>query len=439
MDAHLIVVNLCLIIIQTVTFLTVDASSSELRIHRELFQGYKTYARPVKNSSLPVSVEMSLVLRSVYNVEEKQQTLHSSVAIEMTWVDEFLSWNATAMGGIREILVPMKKIWSPTVCVENDVTNEKCFNRKSTVQIDANGKVCWWFNRELRTECDIDISKYPFDQQKCYINISNLYSSDKEIILKIDNSSSLITGQFVRNDEWELFGKFDDIVRFQIGPLNFTLLSFEFNLKRRGSFHVQSVIIPVCILTCLSLSCYFIPFSSGTKLTVSIEVFLAYALFLNSIFDTVPSFSRRPFILGLFMTSQLIFSAFTVIMMVVLSYLYQLNSEVPLPVRKLYAIINGSRIPSIRRRNRSQERRDSGDIQRGSIRSRACRGSGVYPKRSLSTSTSIRSKYSYHYDCSGNQSVNWIELAHTIEKRTFLVMLILNILCYLISVCILFN
>lgn len=428
--------------------LTVQGGSYEALIHKELFKEYKTFVRPVKNSSMPIIVEIGLILRSVYDLEEKQNTLHSSAEIEMTWVDDFLSWNATEMGGIQAILVPTKKIWTPSICVKNDVSNKNCFSTDSTVQINSNGKVIWWFIQELKTECDVDISRYPFDHQICPIKIGSLYFSDQEVLLKIDTTISNLTssciGEFVSNDEWELLGKFNDEIRISYDGIKFTLLSFEFDLKRRVSFHVNNIIIPLFILTCLNLSCYFIPYNSGTKLSTSMEVFLAFALFLYSIFDTVPASSRHAFILGLFITSQLIFSAFTVILEAILSYLFQLNSEIPMssPFRRLYGILKGKRMLKQRKHEihvMENEELNSDEQKGSSIRSRMCRGSGKYPKRGSARTISIHSKHGRHSDCSGPRSADWIKFAQTIEKTAFAFMVVLNILCYLISICFLFS
>lgn len=439
-----VLVILC-VIMHFATVLTVQVGSREALIHRELFKEYKTFVRPVKNSSMPITVEISLILKRVYDLEEKQNTLHSSTEIEMTWMDDFLSWNATEMGGIQTILVPTKKIWTPNICVKNDVSNKNCFCSHSTVQIESNGKVIWWFIRELKTECNVDISRYPFDHQKCAIKIGSLYFSDREVLLKIvdtrHNSSS--ANAFVSNDEWELLGKFNDEIRMSYDGIKFTVLNFEFDLKRRVSFYVNNIIIPLFLLTCLNLSCYFIPYNSG-KLSTSMEVFLAFALFLYTIFDTVPVSSRHDFILGMFVTLQLIFSAFTVILNAILSYLFQLNSEIPMssPFRRLYGILNGARIPKQRTDEISvieNEELNPEEKKGSSIRSRSCRGSGQCPKRASARTISIHSKHRHPPDCPGPQSVDWINFAHSIERMAFAFMIVLNVLCYLISACFLFS
>lgn len=198
-----VLVLLC-VIMHFASVLTVQVGSREALIHRELFQEYNAFVRPVKNSSMPITVEISLILRTVYDLEEKRNTLHSSTEIEMTWMDDFLSWNATEMGGIQAILVPTKRIWTPNICVKNDISNTNCFGTHSTVQINSNGKVVWWFIRELKTECNVDISRYPFDHQNCAIKIGSLYFSDQEVLLKIvdtrTNSTSPKACGFDSND-----------------------------------------------------------------------------------------------------------------------------------------------------------------------------------------------------------------------------------------------
>lgn len=417
----------------SVTIWTVSGNSQEASIHRAVFKDYNTCIRPVKNPTTPITVEINLVLQSVYGLEEKRQILHSSVGIQMSWVDEFLSWNAKDFDNIYSILVPSKKIWTPDICIENDLSNDKCMSGNSIVQVNANGKIHWWINKELETKCDIDITKYPFDHQTCEIRIGTLYSSDQQILIESKlNFTSLC--HFDENGEWKLLGKVNERVQTAYGRRNFTHIGFRYNFKRSVSFHVNNIIIPLIILTCLNLACYYIPFDCGSKLSASIDVFLAFALLLVAINDNIPSSSGHNFILGLFMTSQLVFSAFTVIVEAFLSFLYCYNSDISLSLilPRLYSVIHGNKISKQRREPKEQE--DSVMCENSEIHPiHSDRGSRRYRKRNSTTTSSVRSKCSPQSDCSPPSSINWTSFTIDLESKAFIVMLGLNFLSYTIS------
>lgn len=99
----------------------------EVLIYRELFKEYNVFVRLVKNFFMLIIVEISLILRIVYDLEEKWNILYFLIEIEMIWMDDFLLWNVIEMGGIKVIFVLMKRIWILNICVKNDILNINCF------------------------------------------------------------------------------------------------------------------------------------------------------------------------------------------------------------------------------------------------------------------------------------------------------------------------
>ena len=45
------------------------------------------------------------------DLDEKYQELISTVWVEMSWVDERLSWDPDAFNGIKEITLSVDKLW----------------------------------------------------------------------------------------------------------------------------------------------------------------------------------------------------------------------------------------------------------------------------------------------------------------------------------------
>ncbi|XP_061170026.1 neuronal acetylcholine receptor subunit alpha-6-like [Saccostrea echinata] len=424
---------------------TVRGDSHESLVHSAVFKDYNTCIRPVQNSSSPITVEISLVLQSVYGVEEKHQTLYSSVGIELTWVDEFLSWNSTNLYNVDTILVPLKLIWRPDICIENDLSDNKCLSAESVVQVSSEGQIKWRLTKELRTECEIDITEYPFDRQSCEIRVGTLYSTDQKIRFRIKQGST-ISYHFKESGEWKLMGKNFERVQYTFAQKNFTYVKVKYDLERLTSFHVNTMIIPLIILSCLNLACYCIPFDCGEKVSASIEVFLAFAFVLIAINDEIPTTSRHIFTFGLLMSLQLIFSALSVIINTFLSYLYHHNSDMPVSTffQKLYLTIHGTRTP--RKGNKPTEVKETSTSicdgpQRLSRRSNKSRESGRYNKRdsTRTTASSIRSRHSKYSVCSQAYNIDWTLFAIELERKAFIVMLILNILSYLIFLCIVFS
>ncbi|XP_061170148.1 neuronal acetylcholine receptor subunit alpha-6-like [Saccostrea echinata] len=419
---------------------TVRGDSLESLVHSAVFKDYNTCIRPVQNSSLPVTVEISLVLQSMYDVEEKHQTLYSSVGIELTWVDEFVSWNSTHFNNVDTIIVPLKSIWRPDICIENDLSDNKCLSAESVVQVSSEGQINWRLTKELRTGCEIDITKYPFDRQTCEIRVGTLYSTDQQIRFRTKQVSTT-SYRFKESGEWKLMGENFERVQYTYAQKKFTYVKVKYDLERLASFHVNTMIIPLIILSCLNLACYCIPFDCGEKVSASIEVFLAFAFVLIAINDEIPTTSRHIFTFGLLMSSHLIFSALSVIINTFLSYLYHHNSDMPVSTffHLLYSTIHEFRMPG--KRNKHIEVKETSiydEPQRLSRRTNRSRESGRHNKRNSTrtTASSIRSSYSV---CSHAYNVDWTIFAIELERKAFIVMLILNILSYLIFLIVVFS
>ncbi|XP_055954375.1 neuronal acetylcholine receptor subunit alpha-7-like [Patella vulgata] len=58
---------------------------------------------------------------SINELREKDQVLVSFGYIDLSWEDDFLSWNESDYGGIDNMVVPQKKVWRPDIVVGNSL------------------------------------------------------------------------------------------------------------------------------------------------------------------------------------------------------------------------------------------------------------------------------------------------------------------------------
>ena len=88
------------------------------------------------------------------------------------WYDEFLRWNVDEHQGIKSIRLPSDKIWLPDTYIYNSVNSQA--GAQSTINgpyvvISNDGLVKYPVHMKLKSNCEVDIEFYPFDQQICYI------------------------------------------------------------------------------------------------------------------------------------------------------------------------------------------------------------------------------------------------------------------------------
>ena len=214
----------------------------ELVSELEARQSCSPMVRPVFNHSSPIDVYLDLMLISTHKIDEKSQIFHATLFLAVYWNDCYMKWNHEKYGGIDAVVFPLKKIWAPDICFMNEITNNKCVKVKpeDKVEIHSTGDVTWWINKDLKAQCEVDITRYPFDEQNCSINIKTWYSHDEVITLRSKYP-------FVSTEDYQHAGEWD-VVNSSVGyekHNEFTKLRFWIKVRRLPLFSVYYIILPV--------------------------------------------------------------------------------------------------------------------------------------------------------------------------------------------------
>ncbi|XP_062620547.1 acetylcholine receptor subunit beta-type unc-29-like [Saccostrea cucullata] len=283
---------------------------------------YNPNVRPTLDCDKPITVNVSVNLVTLHSLIERSQTLRTTVWIDLEWTDLQMTWNRSLFANIDSIVVPQEKIWIPDICISNEVTNNKCLikseNGKSL--IDYTGKVTLWWNREVQTGCDVDISRYPFDSQVCPIRIGTWYSEDEKVKLtpKFDN---IDFSNYVLSEEWDIVSSSIKTVLVE-NDKHFTELEFFIVMDRKPLFYLYSIVLPILLLSVLNMVCFLVPIESGEKIDMTMAIFLTFAVFMTLISSTVPRTSEDVFKFGIFMTMHLMMSGITILLEVLVSHIY---------------------------------------------------------------------------------------------------------------------
>lgn len=294
----------------------------EYQLFDELFNDYNPDVRPTLEYQHTLLVNVSVNLIALHSLEERSQTLSATIWIDLEWTDVHLTWNRSEYNNIQSIIVPADKIWNPDICVTNEVTNNKCLVRSDDGKalLEHNGKVTIWWNKEVKTGCDVDISQYPFDTQNCAIKIGTWYSVDEKIKLE-RKSDKLDLDNYSPNEEWDIV--FSNVTEIPVeDELNFTDLKFSMVIDRRPLFYLYSTVLPILLLSVLNMVCFVVPVESGEKIGMTMAIFLTFAVFMSMISSNIPRSSEHVFKFGIFMTMHLLMSGLTIIVEVLVTNIY---------------------------------------------------------------------------------------------------------------------
>lgn len=296
-----------------------------------LFKGYNSQIKPVENYTDDVLVGVQLTPIAIRDVDEKTQTLSTSLWIGYHWRDESLKWNPNNYSGITGLRVNINQVWIPGICIINELTDQKCLN------FDEKGMAFVWYkgyvfyNKPLEStiQCKLDMSAYPFDEQICTY-VFYPYSTLAHDYGYLKNETDIILAYMDTNDEWDVVSTSSTFrVDVSIPKWPFRTARLSIVLKRRPNYVIINVFVPIFILSILNLMTFLLPVESGEKMGMTLAIFLTFAVFVTLISDSMPKSSENLSVFGNYVGGQLIISGMTIVLETIVIKVYLKESAPP--------------------------------------------------------------------------------------------------------------
>ncbi|KAK6186081.1 hypothetical protein SNE40_008187 [Patella caerulea] len=308
---------------------SVDSATKEDRynLYNEIFVDsfYNPNLRPVENDVDPLEVWVVFSLVSISEIKEKDQTLVAFGNIGLQWTDTFLAWNSTRFNGLEYIVVPQVQVWRPDVVIGNMVekTTKLGFD-EMPIRLNNTGHVTWFPNILFKTACDINLRYYPFDTQVCTIQLNPLVSEINEIELNLASDHDPLA-EYGQNGQWELI-----LLSLEETQDKYkSILKFELTLKRRRSFYIMNIVLPVIFLSFMGNLVFALPAESGEKMSLTITILLAYVVYLTIISENMPQTSIHISLLAVYLTILVALSSISVIITTLVLRLHHKDDSIP--------------------------------------------------------------------------------------------------------------
>ncbi|XP_035889078.1 acetylcholine receptor subunit epsilon isoform X3 [Phyllostomus discolor] len=235
-----------------------EGKNEELRLYHHLFDNYDPGRRPVRQSEDTVTITFKVTLTNLISLNEKEETLTTSVWIGIDWHDYRLNYSKKDFGGVNPLRVPAKLVWLPEIVLEN---NSQTYNAEEVEFVFA-------------------------------------VDDEGETISKID----IDTEAYTENGEWAIDFCPGVIRRSSAGSADgpgATDVVYTLIIRRKPLFYIINIIVPCVLISGLVLLAYFLPAQAGgQKCTVSINVLLAQTVFLFLIAQKTPETSLSVPLLG---------------------------------------------------------------------------------------------------------------------------------------------
>ncbi|XP_059158992.1 acetylcholine receptor subunit beta-type acr-3-like [Physella acuta] len=148
----------------------------------------------------------------------------------------------------------------------------------------------------------------------------------KEMTFVASTNKSLLDF-FTTNGEWEYLDSSLTTSFINTGTWNISSIEITFNMKRRPTFLLINIILPVVFLSFLNLLVFVIPVESGEKIGYGITVLLALSVYMSIVSSLLPSSSLTTPKLTLYLFILLIISMLTVIDSIIIVFLHNLEEK----------------------------------------------------------------------------------------------------------------
>ncbi|KAK2840880.1 hypothetical protein Q7C36_012459 [Tachysurus vachellii] len=257
----------------------------------DLMKGYARNFRPGIGGP-PVNVAMAIEVTSIDHISEANMEYTMTVFLRQSWRDERLSYNHTNKTlGLDSRFVD--KLWVPDTFIVNaksawfhDVTVEN-----KLIRLQPDGVILYSSRITSTVACDMDLTKYPMDEQECMLDLESYGYSSEDIIYYWSDSQKHIHGL----DKLELSQFTITDYRFITEVLNFKSaghfprLSLHFQLRRnRGVYIIQSY-MPSILLVAMSWVSFWISQSAvPARVSLGITTVLTMTTLMVSARSSLP-------------------------------------------------------------------------------------------------------------------------------------------------------
>ena len=138
-----------------------------------------------------------------------------------------------------------------------------------------------------RFVCQVDVTYFPFDKQTCEMTY---YAADETVssvmLLSEDHVNRLELSQ---NPSWAV----ESVILTRYVKNDNLYITLSFNMRRRASFDVLTLVMPMIFLAFLNVCLFLVPIGSGEKGSLSITIFLSYGVFMTIVSHMIPHNSTQ--------------------------------------------------------------------------------------------------------------------------------------------------
>ena len=308
----------------------VDASLAMKRLYEEIFTDYNKLIIPIAPNKTRVTITLGLKLGQILDLNLKQQILSTNVWVEQTWHDHRLEWDPKLFEGINMVHVPAESIWIPDIVLFNNADGNYELTLVAKANLYSNGTVVWKPPTMFRSTCEIDVEYFPFDIQTCFLRFGSwTYAGDEVEIRHVSQKRRKIDigidlSQFYKNVEWDIIDvpAYYNENYYECCQEPYPDITFKIAMRRKILFYLVNLILPVALMTFMTVLVFYLPADSYEKVTLSISILTSLIVFFLLMLEVIPPSSLTVPLFGKYLLVTLILVSFSAVVSVYVLNVY---------------------------------------------------------------------------------------------------------------------
>nr|AJE70265.1 nicotinic acetylcholine receptor alpha7 subunit [Apis mellifera] len=307
----------------------VNGGSHEKRLLNDLLDTYNVLERPVGNESEPLVLSFGLTLMQIIDVDEKNQLLITNLWLKLEWNDVNMRWNVSDYGGVRDLRIPPHRLWKPDVLMYNSADEGFDGTYPTNVVVKNNGTCLYVPPGIFKSTCKIDITWFPFDDQRCEMKFGSWTYDGFQLDLQLQDEAGGDISSFITNGEWDLLGvpgKRNEIY-YNCCPEPYIDITFVVIIRRRTLYYFFNLIVPCVLIASMAVLGFTLPPDSGEKLSLGVTILLSLTVFLNMVAETMPATSDAVPLLGTYFNCIMFMVASSVVSTILILNYHHRNAD----------------------------------------------------------------------------------------------------------------
>jgi hypothetical protein len=278
------------------------------------------------NQDGPTVVRASFRLRDINAIDDEAETFEFSGVLTLRWLDERKAFDPEQAGVRVKIFQgdfqfnEVSPAWFPQVVLANE---SGLFQRHGVIlRVLPDGTSTLTADLNAVAEADLDLRRYPFDQQRLEAVFEVLGVDTTEVVLEAAEHIGSPEELRLRTPQWTLTGvrasTMERAIPGSAEPRSVSAFVLSVDVERRSFFVVRLIVIPLALIVMLSWSVFWMDRSSiADRINLSFIGILTAVAYQIVVSDIQPHISYVTLLHGFLNLSLLLMGATVVVNLVV--------------------------------------------------------------------------------------------------------------------------